>query len=386
MAEAQTTEPQRPKEIPRQQQNHEIGRVASNVLYRKMAGVEAELAGKNQQERAQILNADEGKAAIYMLSWLDKGGVSGSDLSQRGNPIKISINGEMMTVATLEGSDDESLICTVVSADGSTRIQHQSVPKSKVVQAQFIAEADTILGQFSGDERAVVELYIKSLEGGTDALPADGTPENQAINEIIKRAATSAGMLTSEDVIMATETAILNTAQREKILAAVEGKNLADAGILSEIIGENIVQQVQAANQEVSRLQEALKKEPANETLRQALKTVEAQEAILNKITEAIEGNAINDYFQNVDRGEIDINQAQQFIKDLREGNVSGMVDAIPGLKPDPSDTPEQTEAKKRQRAELTKLLGKGGIGIFALLALLFYGISKTTEGGFGTN
>lgn len=92
----------------------------------------------------------------------DTDGISCAD----GNPVLVSINGEKKKVLFIEEVDDENFICKIDGIANS-----QKISRSAFFDAQLVSEQVAILSLFpDGPVKQALELYIKTLEQGDEAL------------------------------------------------------------------------------------------------------------------------------------------------------------------------------------------------------------------------
>jgi len=263
-----SVDPARSPEALRGRQTQEIRRVASNVLQRKIADVNGELAGKTPQEAAQVLDSDKGKKAVRTLwlfgsdtssrNFIDGQHAEGEDVSG-GNRLIVETDEGRGEVHYLVRTNADSVTCNIDLLDREGNIT-RPISREKMVEAHILAESSRILEQFpqGSPQRALIEFHVQSL-GEETPQPSNG----QTVEEVITQAAENTGMLTTDDLRAFVESEFAKLTQnaqaageepaaeeaqalplapeqaalKAKLLGLLEGRNLADFETTLEIFG-----------------------------------------------------------------------------------------------------------------------------------------------------
>lgn len=396
---AQALEPDIPERETerRQRQVEEVGSVANNVLNRKMD----EAAGKDPTQ----LTAGE-KRVKDLRFFRDTGVDEPKDftktsppngLEMTGNPVRVNVDGQTRTIISIQGADSDGFTCVVKNSDGSE--EPLQVPRLELQRAQLASEKAAILDTLEPEERAVVEVYVKSLQGNDEDFEAANA---DTLNQVIETAATKAGMLTSADLRGAiaelllenkppdggslTPEQIRENQQREAALKILEGKTVMTAEDTVQVLdalgtGDQITRNAQEIATTLAQLTEQLKKDPQNAQLQEALQNAEMQQKLFDAFTQAMsdKGELVR-IFKAMQEGTLDKDRAAALLKAIRDGDVVSIAKAAfpelaDQLEDKDTDTEEDRLAKAKRRELLKKLAKGSGLGLFAILALIAAGV-----------
>lgn len=411
---ARTTEPPtapaRPEgtsaeeKVSAERQRVEIKKLGSNIIHRKFTELQ------QQEQRGQAF--DENQTIVQFIGQLPnlvEGDYTNSP--QGGVPlngkiaIKLAITEtnvlgtKVSTEATVQriiGRRGDVLICEALTGDGRKLLE---ISHTRFVQEEVMANSDAILAQFpqGSGEREAMELYIKTVKEGTAALPQRGTPESQALNETIKKAA-QGRMPTIDDLTAFHRSLEAGNAQEktltpdqlnhlgEIVAKAAQRGNLVDYETMTAVFESvgwtpaELTKQALSAQQKVVQLEQMAAANPNDSATQQLLGQARTEQKLYVKIAGALSENGqIRQFFAQLVNGEAPAESASQVIQALRSGDINQIAQAAISLDPDAKDLDAQERA--RRKAELMAFAKKSGLGLFALLALLFYGVSKGIEG-----
>lgn len=397
--------------VPAARQQIELNRVSGAILYRGINRVVSSLP-EDPNERVQKLknNSSRGERALFSLKQFGEafteGGVQNPiNTESSDSPLVIDRDGVSGTIVRIEGGDADTLTCVVQSADGSTRTTER-ISRIDVVNAQLLAEAPHLLSQFSDDERAALEMYLQSLRSGSTSLQP---PAGKTVDEVIKAGATANGMLTVDDVRALIEARFpeqpnqngtqpnsIDMEQRDRLQArtellnALKGINILDYEQISQVMNRlginqhHLTQQMREQAQVAAQLQAAINRDPDNSNnagIKEAGKIAQAQALALRKAIDALGPNgAMRNYFDRIERGEVNLEGAQKFIRAVRSGDFEGFVSYMAQeLNENSDDSPEDRERKRQMRESLVVLMKRGGIGGLVILSLILAAAQTVT-------
>lgn len=337
-----TGEKPSPKEIPAQRQKQEIQKVSSNILYRKVSEL------RQARESEHPLSESEGNLVI-LLDIADSKHIIATD---EGTPLKFSIPDDAslsegttieVVLKEIKGGTGNELRCIVDDQKGIRPPFEITLPAEEVLRAQFIAEEASILQNFQGNELEMIKLYGNLKKDSNAQLP-------EGVNDLIKKTAAEVGILTVDDLISLQQTFEANLPpdpeQQAQTKAFVEDLkklqtegNLLDfenvTGVLAKrgFSFENATDLVTIGTTRIKELEEIVEKNPDNKEADEQLKSAKAEVSLWKQVASALkEDGLLHQYFQQAERGEIDLVRAKDIIAKFRSGKFDELLSQLPGV------------------------------------------------------
>jgi len=374
-----------------ERQTTEIRFTAIGTLNKKINQAESVAEDKRSEGQRQLAslkllgNAREG-------SFATKEEPEGIDLQKAQHPLEVTVDGNTCRVTHIQSASENSFRCAVAidAPDGSgSRYETYDTPRADLVNAQLIAESGAILGEFDGDAKTAIELYIKSLRGEDITQDMDA----EQIQRVIEQVAADSGMLTANDLkgfverVMPEQLAEngkqLTAEQRQhnearqKAIDLLDGRAIADPQTVMDTLSaigygpEQI--QAEAANLQTEITTLEAKKDKTPEEM-DALAKLKVKADIIGQFSENMNG-----CFEAALGGQLGSEQSKAVIAAFKTGNMTAVIDAAMDME-DAIAAGLSEDQKRRRREQLKKDMQEIGIGSGVMaLGLLF----KVLKQGF---
>lgn len=421
-AETQTPpagpERQASREVPRERQVREMGRVARATLNRKI----------NEMREKPPAAPNEGQAALKtldLLANLTQEQIDG-EVELSGTPHSVTVatesgpvTGTLVAIASVDG---DTFYCTVHTPSGE-RLTNKAVSRDAVFTSHLRAEQASIGSLLPVEQQKVLDMYLRAQETGGTLAESDGE-----INQSIEAAAGAAGFPTRASLEKFLQRAIpdgdapqgengaapdpkqlaeyqakvqANAARREAALALCDGQNVPDAATVNKVLGEagfrpdEMKQRLAEAQQDLRTYSEIAKLKPGEmyqgkpmtaEDIERAKSGIDLAQAEIGAYTEASKGDGpIEQYMKMVDDGTITREQATAVMGAIETGDVNAMVDCMnPDLQDDINDDAQKIGIKRKKRelmaGRLRKMGGLAGAAAAIMAMVAFLG-SKQNKG-----
>ena len=282
---------------------------------------------------------------------------------------------EQLKICSIQGKNEDELICLVENADGSQRYS-RTLKRADVENAQLIAERVSIAGYLSGNRGKVFDLWIQGAKD-PNIDPLEGMASSQ-INEIIKGAADETNWPTTDTVRnfrnkfwprpRTDEPEALATWQQFDTLLL--GHNIIDENILAGLmqipgIKTESTLELRRAAQQLENKIENCKYNSDFKGAQKAARELGQTNRLLERIENAGEDmESVHEFFEKFRRGEIP-EEAHKLFAAINSGDEKTIVEALGA---DIADDPNGTEEEKAVEELWKKERRKNGF--FLLLAL----------------
>lgn len=295
-------------------------------------------------------------------------------------PIIVKHEGKNEVITSIKWFDGEKCVCRTES--GGTI---ENVPITEVLRGQLLASSDSILTstQFSQAEKDFLKLYIDFARDGESGIPNLGSEE---IDAIIIQGAKEIGVTSNVNLegfinkLMPevkpkegetlTEAQVENNNRREAALKKLEGKNLADAQTVIEVVKtaglstESAEASMAQAEEKVKKLEEVLKKidsnHPEYKKYQEELNQAKMEHGIWKTATEILKDpKKLQDKFDQVNKGQYKRETAVKFCQALEKGDIEEMINLL------------MPYIQEKDRLALAAYLKGGGIAAFLLSFLI---------------
>lgn len=305
-------------------------------------------------------------------------------------------------VIQILGGTEDSLNCVVQLESGlnspstGTPKINIGVPRQELVNAQMVAESENILQAFEGNERTVVETYIKycknKVQTGETTLKFENPEEEQAHQKALESVGKANGLPTADDVKAHINAVFPETvAEGGKTLSLAELKRNEKRITLLSKLGDQVIvdsstmiaiakaegydgRRLDDIKAELSANIQMLERQAGNFTgfarqnIEKKLADARKQFSLYKAVGKAMESEEIMDKaFDKIMRGDIDVEKAKEAMTAFRHGDMGGLLETITDISP---------EDKKR----LEMVLKKAGTGSIFLWLLSALGVGKVIE------
>lgn len=359
----------------------EIQTAASNTEHRLMYKTRKELqdvSASNQQEKEKkqedILNGDEGKAALMVMLTIDEF----SDGRHEGQSIPkfysapIEINGKHITklTATADGKFSYKFKTSPdadIEAEGDELLSREGLMQSVLIQ-----RADKIAALLPENQRGLVGAHAAILKDGETAVAGKSITE---LDAMIDQGAEQTNMVTSND-ILAFAQKTMSEPEIQQLQAILAGHKLPTVEIYDRILNmASFDTRIEMLNKEVNKIEESISRvpPPSNiEDLKEALDTARGLQEQFGQMGQQVRNGEAQKIFDRAAAGRIDNTTARTIKTAIRNGDVDSAVEALfKELQPTGDPGEDAKRARKKREAKKKLQMVGGGLGILAILLLM---------------
>lgn len=360
-------------------QQHELSVITSNILYKRFSAVDKEVkALKTDADKNALLASSPEKNALWIMAKLDSGFTNPIPLGIDSNPLRMTRpDGEEVTIAAFERGNGNTVYCTIINSEGSTEY---NIPfdRVKTAQAHLLSEKDNITSTMSDAETRVIDQSLKSYTNDDYELPEPGTPESDAIDDLIKEAAKDAHMFTRTDLEDFIKGAGLPKEKADALREKAGNGHILPAEAFIAAMGETDLSptklriRLEDAKKEIAHLKDLeaakIKKgEPITLDEKNRLAELEEKVFVLTNIEEKYGNGEMDQIFDSIQTGDTDAEVAKGFLDAFRSGKIDEH--AFQKFKDFPAFKRHEGESEAEWRARMKKNVGL--IGLVALIMML---------------
>ncbi len=402
-----------------------VGKSIANRLVKEIASQDLASLNTDAERAINILftkKAETESGGPEPISYVDPKNPNGLEIN--GNPVVVEINGQQVQVMSLRGQINKSGVAMAqieLRPEGlsTAATSYGEVSWDALIQAQIIAEQIELGQRLPEEEGVLFEYHVAQIAGGDEAEAAKGRlfadDKLDSTRKTVEATAQRRGIFTRDTIeayLNSPAGKILPPEQQQRIRERIGEEIVVGGDIVAEVLTgnsdittENVGSAVKETEENAlalsgelreveSKLQasptgpeaDALKQQQAELVAKQ--QTLVNEHARLQQLQEVATltkdgdlGEAIRQYCQAVENGEVPEDVAKGIEQAFRSGNMNNVLDKMVAngqRQKDAGETEEQAADRQEKTKKIDELRKKGeNFGFLALLAIAAVSIAS---------